>query len=280
MDIDGVLDKEVFGFPSTTAAGLQALAHLHRHGASLAFDTARTLDEVKEYCQAYGGAGGVGEYGAVAWDRASDRTRVLVSPESREQLLAVADALRRVPGVFLNDRYAHSLRAYTYVSDRTAPLPAGLIHGVLSRLGAERLVVHQTFRDTAVLARETDKGRGLVALMELAGRDLADAIAIGDSEPDLPMFRAAPRSFAPRHISGREVARQLGCTIAPFAYQRGLLAAVDEIVHPGPRRQCCAPLRPRDGGLFFDLLQAADLEFPVALWRAVCDPMSLKAFLR
>jgi hydroxymethylpyrimidine pyrophosphatase-like HAD family hydrolase/orotate phosphoribosyltransferase len=282
MDIDGVLDKEVFGFPSTTAAGVQALAHLHRHGVALAFNTARTLEEVEEYAQAYGGVGGVAEYGAVAWDRVSGRTRALVSPESRDQLMALGAALRRVPGVFLNDRYRHSLRAYTYLSDRTAPLPAGLIHGLLARVGADRLVIHQTYRDTAVLARETDKGRGLLALMDLAGLEAGDAVAIGDSEPDLPMFRAAGRSFAPRHISGREVARQLGCRIAPAPYQRGLLAAVEEIVHADGRRcaRCAPPPRPRDGGLFWELLVAADRKASASLLRALADPRSLQAFVR
>jgi hypothetical protein len=194
----------------------------------------------------------------------------------------VAAALRKVPGVFLSDRYQHSLRAYTYLHDRTAPLPTGLIQGVLAAAGADRLAVHQSYRDTAVLAREADKGTGLRALLELAGQEQVETIAIGDSEPDLPMFCAAQRSYAPRHIAGRGVARLLGCTIASRSYQLGLLAAVEAIVH-GAEARCtrCVPALP-DGaqGLFWSLLVAADQSALRSMARACTDPAALRAFLR
>ncbi len=65
-DIDGVLDHRFFGFPCTTLAGIEALALLHVHKASIAVDTARSLPEVQEYCRAYGFVGGVAEYGSYA----------------------------------------------------------------------------------------------------------------------------------------------------------------------------------------------------------------------
>src|SRR2546421_750742 len=49
LDIDGVLDRMVFTFPSATAAGIRALSLLHAHGFAIALNTARTLREVKEY---------------------------------------------------------------------------------------------------------------------------------------------------------------------------------------------------------------------------------------
>jgi len=58
LDIDGVLDKQIFGYPSTTAAGMRALGLLHSHGRAVALNTARTVREGKEYCQAYGFVGG------------------------------------------------------------------------------------------------------------------------------------------------------------------------------------------------------------------------------
>ena len=114
--------------------------------------------------------------------------------------------------------------------------------------------MQQTYLDTTVVAPETDKGQGLLALLELAGAKDLDTVAIGDSEPDLPMFRVARRSFAPRHISGRDIAQQLGCRIAARSYQPGLLSAVRSVVHPrgdaaraanaepapvGPLGSCC-----------------------------------------
>jgi hydroxymethylpyrimidine pyrophosphatase-like HAD family hydrolase len=260
---------------------VEALARLHRHGAAIAFNTARTLDEVKEYCRAYGGVGGVAEYGAVAWDAGQDATRVLVTPESRDQLRRVAAALRRIPGVFLNDRYEHSLRAFVYQKDRSAPVPSGIVNGLLQNLGAGRLVVHQTFRDTAVLAGETDKGKGLLALVALSCREGLETIAIGDSEPDLPMFCAASRAYAPRHIGGRAVARLLGCTIAPRSYQLGLLSAVDSIVHGGGRcPECPGAPRADEPELFAGLLRAADGSRLAAIVRALADPMSWRSFVK
>ena len=281
LDIDGVLDKQIFGFPSTTAAGIEALALLHAHGVGVAVNSARTLAEVQEYCEAYGGVGGVAEYGSVAWDAVSGRTQVLVSPESFDELQRLAEALRGIPGVFLNERYEHSLRAYAYEGARTVPVPAGLVEGTLARLGLTRLNVHRTYLDTTVLAREVDKGQGLLALLRLAGHEDLDTIAIGDSEPDLAMFRVAGRSFAPAHISGRNIARLLGCQIAGRSYQPGLLAAARAIVHADgktcPRCRRCVP---KAEGLVWGLLKAADRRPLASLLRAVADPLSREAFLK
>jgi hydroxymethylpyrimidine pyrophosphatase-like HAD family hydrolase len=281
MDIDGVLDKQIFGFPSTTAAGIEAISLLHAHGIGVALNTARTLADVKEYCRAYGCAGGVAEYGSVVWDAVSDRARVLVSRESEEELHRLASALRGLPGVFLHDRYRHSLRAYTYDRGRTMPLPTGLVQGILGDLGLERLRVHQTYLDTTVLAGEIDKGKGLLRLLELAGREDVETIAIGDSEPDLAMFSVASRSFAPRHISGRSIARMLGCRIAKRSYQGGLLGAVREVVHPdGSRCERCRSCRLQGEGVFWEVLKAADCTPVHSLLRALTDPTSLEAFVR
>ncbi|MGB7434472.1 MAG: hypothetical protein WBW49_03555, partial [Candidatus Acidiferrum sp.] len=77
LDIDGVLDRQIFGYPSTTAAGILAICLLHAHDQTLALNTARTVYQMKEYCRAYGCVGGVAEYGSYAWDATTDRSRVL-----------------------------------------------------------------------------------------------------------------------------------------------------------------------------------------------------------
>jgi hydroxymethylpyrimidine pyrophosphatase-like HAD family hydrolase len=283
LDVDGVLDKLIFGFPSTTAAGLEALSLLHAHGVSVAFNSARTLREIQEYSLTYGCTGGVAEYGSVAWDALTDRTHVLVTEESRDQMQRLARALRRIPGVFLNDRYRHSLRAYSYEGGRTIPLPTAVVDGTIADLGLNRLRLHQTYLDSTVLAREVDKGKGLLALLALAGVEQTETIAVGDSEADLAMFRVASRSFAPRHISAKATARLLGCRITDRTYQPGLLSAVRSIVHPGGEDRCP---RCEDGGgpaaegLFWELLKEADRRPLYSLARTLADPMSLQAFLR
>src|SRR3989442_4600021 len=120
-----------------------------------------------------------------------------------------------------------------------------LIRNLLAGLGADRLDFHQTYLDTAVLAKETDKGRGLEALLALSGTDSYETIAVGDSEADLPMFRVARRSFAPSHISCRPAAVRLGCRIADGAFQPGLLGIVRSIVQPRRSEEHTSELQSR-----------------------------------
>jgi hypothetical protein len=282
LDIDGVVDKRSFGFPCTTAAGIRALSLLHSHHAAIAFDSARSLSQVRQYCAAYGGVGGVAEYGGAVWDAIGGRTRVLVSPESLSQLERLRSALRRIPGVLLDDGYQYSVRAYT-CTGTPQPLPAAVIGGLVRELRLDRLKVRQTTIDTTVLAGETDKGRGLTALLDLAGRPEADVVAVGDSEADLAMFRVAGRSYAPAHISCAAAARRLGCHVVGAPYQRGLLEASRLAVHP--RGERCARCRPADlpmvleRDLFAKLLRVADRSRLASLFWPLFDPKITQAFV-
>jgi hydroxymethylpyrimidine pyrophosphatase-like HAD family hydrolase len=284
LDIDGVLDRLIFGFPSTTAEGIEAISLLHRHNFAVALNTARTLAEVKQYCAAYGLVGGVAEYGAVVWDGVTDRERVLVREESLEQIDRAKAALGRIPGVFLDEAYRHSIRAHAFERGATVPLPTLLARQVLAEIGADRLTFHQTFVDTTILPREIDKGRGLAALLHMAGQTGTKTIAIGDSDADLPMFAAAGCSFAPSHLSCRSSARLLGCRIMDRPFQRGLLQAVRSLVHPqGERCDACRRAEAsiaRPGDLFANLLTAADQPRWRLLLGAVLDPMALRAFAK
>jgi hypothetical protein len=281
LDLDGVVDRRLFGFPSTTAAGIRALSLLHAHDVAVALDTARAIGEVKEYCEAYGCAGGVAEYGSVAWDAVTSRGRVLVSPASLRQLERVRRSLGEIPGVFLDGNYQYAIRAYTYERNATVPLPATLVRDLLARLAADRLVARQNTIDTAIHAKEVDKGRGLRALLELAGRPELELAAVGDSEPDLAMFRVARRSFAPASISCQPAAMRLGCHTTDAAYQRGLLEAVRLVVHAGGRCERCQAAErawPRTGPLFLELMTIADHTRLTSLLRALLDPMAPMAF--
>lgn len=261
-DIDGVLDRMVFGVPCTTAAGIKALSLLHAHHFCIAVNTARTLSEVKQYCREYSFAGGVAEYGAVVWDALSDRQRVLVDKDSLEELERTRDAFRRIPGCFLNDDYLYSLRVFTYQNGRTAPVPALLAQDLLSELGADRLRIHHTGLDTAIVAKNIDKGVGLLAMLDLVGLPKTDVAAIGDSEPDLAMFRVANRSFAPGNVTCRKEAELLGCSIARSSYQPGLLEIAKRIAHPnGSSCDRCRDIErnwPKEKNLFISLIEAAD----------------------
>ena len=281
-DVDGVLDKQIFGYPSTTAAGILGISLLHAHGLSIALNTARSLEQMKRYCEAYGGTGGVAEYGSAVWDAVSGRERILVGEEALGEMERVREALHGIPGVFLHSGYRYSIRAHLYERGVTVPLPTILIRNLMASLRVERLDLHQTFTDTTIIARETDKGRGLQELLSLAGSGAMETIAIGDSEADLPMFQAATRSFAPSHISCRRAAQVLGCRVASRSYQAGFLESIRSIIHPDGStcEKCRAAEQPleRSKDPFVVYLKIADQPAWRNLAGAVVDPKSFHAF--
>ena len=304
LDIDGVLDRRVFGFPCTTAAGIEALSLLSAHGFSVALNTARSASEVRDYCEAYSLAGGVAEYGSYLWDAVKQRERVLISAEAQRQLAELRTNLQRIPGVFLDERHRYSIRAFTYrdkplgfvqsllsaahsssIGDgAVAPISTHIVHQLLVDLRLDLLAFHHTIIDTTIVAREADKGTGLTALRDWVLVPDAETIAVGDSEPDLPMFPVATRSFAPSNISCRRQARLHGCEIASYPYQRGLLDIVHKIIHPnnGHCEHCSrgTAARHRKDDLFFSALQAADQKWIANFLRALLSPSAFKIFIR
>ena len=292
-DIDGVLDRRLFGFPTTTAAGIEALSLLHAKDFSVAVNTARSVSEVKAYCEAYSLAGGIAEHGSYAWDAVNQRGRILISSQAVAQLVELKKHLQQIPGVFLDDRHQYSIRAFTYkdkprglkekmvkfirsssVGDAVvAPLSTLLVRHLITELQLDRLSFHQTMIDTTIVAKDVNKGTGLIALRDWVLDETAETIAIGDQEPDLLMFRAATRSFAPANIGCAREARLVGCQIAGQSYQRGLL----EIARTLTKLDARSCERPSDGttapecsrDLFMDILKAADQKWGRNLINAV-----------
>jgi hydroxymethylpyrimidine pyrophosphatase-like HAD family hydrolase len=284
LDIDGVLDRRIFGFPSTTAAGIRAIRLLHAHNIAVALNTARPLAEVKEYCNAYGLTGGVAEYGSVAWDALRGIEKVLVGDEALKQLVTLRSALQSLPGVFVNPDFDYSVQACTFENGAPVPIPRIIVEQLAASLGLDLVCVQQNSTDTVAVGRGTDKGTGLHELLEFMGGSACQTIAIGDSESDLPMFAVATRSFAPAQIWCASWARRLGCQIAPRPYQTGLLSIVRLLIHPDRKRcPCCACFKdwPAKGSsLFVDLLEVADGSRPLQLLQALRDPISLQAFTK
>jgi hydroxymethylpyrimidine pyrophosphatase-like HAD family hydrolase len=297
LDIDGVIDNRIFGFPCTTAAGIQALSLLRAHGFTAILNTARSAAEVKAYCRAYSLAGGVAEYGSCLWDAVSGQEHTLISAEAIAQLQKLRRRLRQIPGVFLDERHRHSIRAFTYqerprgllasvrsTGSATAPMPTLLMTDLITEPGLDLLSFQHTTIDTTVIAQGVDKGIGLIALRDwVLGAD-AEMIAVGDSEPDLPMFQAATQAYAPAHIGCARQARLLGCQIVDAPHQRGLLKIARALVHPD-RQYCprCTGAEITDATrqtLWFHLLQAADGPAASNFLRALQGQGSIKALLR
>lgn len=302
LDVDGVLDRRVFGYPCTSAAGIEALSLLSAHGLSVALNTARSASEVKDYCEAYGFAGGVAEHGSYLWDAVNQRDRVLIGKEALRQLRELREHLRLIPGVFLDERHQYSIRALTY---REKPLglvqtllssarASGVGDGALSHLSThilnellvdlnlDQLTFRHTPIDTAVMAKEVDKGTGLIALRDWVLSTDAETIAVGDGEPDLAMFRAATRAFAPANVACGRQARLLGCQIASHTDQQGLLEIARMIVHPqGGQCPQCRKLSPHlDDELFLSVLRTADGNRTVQLIKAITHPASYSLLIR
>jgi hydroxymethylpyrimidine pyrophosphatase-like HAD family hydrolase len=301
LDVDGVLDRRVFGYPCTTAAGMEALSLLATGGFSVALNTARSVAEVREYCQAYSLAGGVAEHGAYLWDAVAQCGQPLIAQETMVQLDELREHLRRIPGVFLDDRHQYSIRAFMFEkrphslllrlvnSIRSfgvglgvpTPLPTLIVDHLITTLRFDRLSFHHTMIDTAIVAKDTDKGTGLTALRDRVLGPDAETIAIGDTEADLPMFRAATRSFAPAQISCRRQARLLGCVVSRYRYQRGLLDVVRKLVDCVPGGDPITKANESEGEiLFLDLLRAADRPNAQALVRALFDRATFRIFVR
>ena len=232
-DVDGVIDQHIIGIPSNTPSGIHALSLLHSHGYPVVLNTARSVYDVKEYCKAYGFMGGVAESGSYIWDAATDKEKILVSEEALTKIEKVKLALEKIPGVYINPYYLYSIKAFKYGDSITGTIavPTELINSVLSQCEAEDLSVHLTSTDTAILSPGIDKGTGMIALLQLLDCSHCNTIAIGDTEPDLSMFRVASRSFAPSHTNVRSAAIQIGCQVVNKPFQSGLLEIVRHIIH-------------------------------------------------
>ncbi len=304
LDVDGVIDRRLFGFPLTTPAGGEALSLLHRTGCCLTLNTARSVDEVKAYCEAFSLAGGVAEYGAYMWDALSGQGRVLISPEAVRQLDALRRRLRETPGVFVDERHQYSVRAFTYQAEpdgltailarsarafsvgdgALAPLSPLLIEPMIAEMGLDLLRYDNTALDTTITAKAADKGAGLSALRDWRLPAGAETIAVGDSQADLAMFKVASRCYAPANISCATQARLLGCRIAKRAHQGGLLDIARLIAESqgapdrGSRVKQNAPSREPD--FFFEFLRAADENWTRHLLRLLFSAATYRLMLR
>jgi Cof subfamily protein (haloacid dehalogenase superfamily) len=79
-----------------------------------------------------------------------------------------------------------------------------------------------------ITASGVDKGSGLLALCRHLGIDPADAVAIGDSEVDVPMFRVAGQSLA--MADGTDEARAAAKQLIGTADENGVAAYLESLL--------------------------------------------------
>src|SRR5205823_7993442 len=161
IDLDGVFDQELLGFPHATESGLQSLMVLRSNGYSAVLNTGRSVQHVRQYCGAYGIPGGIAEFGSVFVDAAQKNEVPLVDEAGPRQLAECRKAMRALPGIFLDPGYEYSIRAYRFQGRDTAGLPANEIRELLQNPEFSRLRHICRKSDTHIVQKGVDKGAGI-----------------------------------------------------------------------------------------------------------------------
>jgi hydroxymethylpyrimidine pyrophosphatase-like HAD family hydrolase/orotate phosphoribosyltransferase len=257
LDLDGVFDCERFGVPHTTPSGIAALELLRSHEFSVVLNTGRDVEQVRDYCEVYGIPGGVAEFGSVFVDAVGESQLPLIDSEAAGQLARVREALKGIPGVFVDDGHRYSVRAYRWRGPRTVALDPGEIHEILTRCRCDSLTVIPRLEDTYLVQNGVSKGVALLAVKKYLGCPDDPASAIGDSDQDLDALDMAELSYAPANCSKalRRLAKRGRCRVMSQPFQKGLLAAVHDVVahHSFPIRRAPEPVSRGDS---HDLLRA------------------------
>jgi hydroxymethylpyrimidine pyrophosphatase-like HAD family hydrolase len=245
LDVDGVLETSAHGFPGLTPASALALCALAQHGYRPVLATGRSLGEVRERCHLYPLAGGVAEYGAACYVRATGQVVDLLSPAARADLARLRTVLTNLDGVHLDADYRYAIRAYRLdAKGRRRGLPREIVEAAIGRAGGpDRLRAIYGDDQTDVVPAGVDKATGVRALLAALGEAPGESsleLAVGDTVADLPMLAEARRGLAPAHADA--AVRERGVPLTGRPYQAGLAQAVAaQIGHAPGRCLICRP---------------------------------------
>ncbi|MGO9482578.1 MAG: HAD hydrolase family protein, partial [Candidatus Kryptoniota bacterium] len=225
MDIDGVFDVEVMGFPHTTMSGLKALSLLRLNGYSVVPNTGRSCLHVRNYCASYGFYGGIGEYGSAIVDMVHDKEISLVDESVMDEISRCRSILEGVDGVFVDSDYRYIVRAFRYTSQGTRGLGVDYAEKLLNEYHLKEIKVITRNADTYFVGKHRNKGKAIEDYKNHIGYSGNSTIAVGDSDEDVPMLENVTYAFAPRNCSGgiRALSKLGKCEIVPVPAQRGLL---------------------------------------------------------
>lgn len=241
LDLDGVFDCELLGFPHTTWSGLQALTRLQSHGYSVILNAGRSIRHVRNYCESFGIPGGIAEYGSVFFDAVRQCEIPLIDARAIAQLDACRRSIQALPGVFIDPGYQYAIRAYRYHGRNTVGLPLDELTVRWNASAFDRLTLILKSTETYVIPKGSGKGPASIAVRKLLGLSGAPTAAVGDSGEDAGMLEAAQFAYAPANCSQsiRQLAIQGKCRIMRHPFQRGLLDAVLETL-PAGHKNCNA----------------------------------------
>ncbi len=264
MDLDGVFDSEIMGFPHTTASGLEAISLLKSAGYNVILNTGRSVEHVRDYCRNFGFAGGIAEYGSVIVNPVTFTELPLVDDDTLDELKRCKEVLSTIGGIYTDSGYHCAIRAFRYAPGGAKGLTPEEAAEFLERNEFNLIKMISRKPDTYFVGRNVDKGSAMAPMIILSGFSGDHIAAIGDSDEDLPMLKRARYSYAPSNCSKgiRRLERKLGCTILPGTGPAGLLDAVATLL----RLDSYTPLKkfttsyPPDSlrELMFQLLTIAD----------------------
>ena len=273
IDIDGVLETGALGFSSPGPLGAITLRALSRHGYRPVLVTGRSVEEVRDRCGAYHLAGGVAEYGAVAYDHATGHAQELLSVTQRAVLARLRRTLDGLPGIHVASAYRHAIR--TYALDREggrAPLQSETVDSILAAAGlTDQVRVVQGYSQTDFMVAGVDKAtglRGLAQMIDARGAEPQLAFAVGDTESDLPMFAMSAKAFAPSNADA--AVKAAGIRLMRRPYQGGLAEATASVLghRPGACRTC-KWVAAGDTALLFSAMRAQESGFTNKLRGAI-----------
>jgi hydroxymethylpyrimidine pyrophosphatase-like HAD family hydrolase len=246
LDIDGVLELDVLGFPALTPAAAAALRALIVHGYRPLLVSGRGAAEVAERCASYRLPGGVAEYGAVLHVAAQAATESLVTPAEAATLDRIREALR-AGHVDVDASCRHAVRAHVIEAGGRRPPPDAAVGAALEAAEAAGVRTIRGDSQTDIVVTRVDKGTGVRALLARLGADSGHPrpleLAVGDTGPDAPLLALAMRPFVPAHAP-RELWQVARAT--RHAYAAGFAEAVADLLGHTPGT--CAECRVADGG--------------------------------
>lgn len=249
LDVDGVLESDLFGVAAPSPTGMLALRGLRAHGYQVLLATGRPVPEVRDRCREYGLPGGVAEYGAVVYDAERDHSTALATGHGRS---ALARVLSGLPSVTLDPQYRVCLRACRGRGAGRTGLDARSVRQVTGGQEAVGFTAVQGETQTDFVPVGVDKATGLEALLARLGAPpgTRPVLAVGDSATDIALLRRARYGCAPGNAA--DAVRAAGLPVLRRPYQAGLTDAVGRLLGhaPGSCPVCCAPpLSPADAAL-------------------------------
>ncbi len=264
LDLDGVFDTQPFDvFPCSTATGLRALGLLRVHGYSVMPNTARSIENVIEFCNSYGLPGGIAEHGCIFVDRVAGREEFLVGPDAAQELARCRAFVEGLPGLTCDPGYKAAVRFFQHRDGVLSGIPLAEAQEILRKGGFPGLDVITTKAETFFLPKGVNKGTALAAVRSKLAVPPELVVAMGDSDQDLEMLRQADLAYVPANGSARlreSIRSSKKVHLMRQARQLGMLQAVEHLI-----REAGSAVSPPFEGRTEDLVRPSEHIIDVAI---------------